>query len=39
LPTVNSGQELIKEADRRLYAAKSSRKAAQRQGGPQDRAA
>jgi diguanylate cyclase (GGDEF)-like protein len=39
LPTVNSGQELIKEADRRLYAAKSERKAAQRGGGPQDRAA
>jgi diguanylate cyclase (GGDEF)-like protein len=39
LPTVNSGQELIKEADRRLYAAKSARKAVLKEGGPQDRAA
>jgi diguanylate cyclase (GGDEF)-like protein len=39
LPGVNSGQELIREADRRLYAAKSARKVAQKEGGPQDRAA
>lgn len=39
LPEVTTGEELMKEADRRLYAAKSARKAALKGDGPQDRAA
>jgi diguanylate cyclase (GGDEF)-like protein len=39
LPGVASGAELIKDADRRLYAAKTARKAGATGGGPQDRAA
>jgi GGDEF domain-containing protein len=39
LPGAPSGAELIKDADRRLYAAKTARKAGVTGGGPQDRAA
>ena len=39
LPGVTTGQELMKEADRLLYASKSARKAALKGEGPKDRAA
>jgi diguanylate cyclase (GGDEF)-like protein len=39
LPGVTTGQELMKEADRLLYAAKTARKAALKGEGPKDRAA